>query len=416
MRARRLSLLRVSAVVLVAAASLAACGTSSTTTGSSAAAAACKGPEVRLGMIGPVKTSEADITPAIQSAEAAVDAVNSTCELGGPVKLITCNDQYDPNVAAQCGREMVSDHVIALVGSQSQLGDSYTPITSAAGIPEVGSLAGSNDQYVSALSYPMVNSVVALASAATVAKSLGAKKLEVVGIDVSAVQQLLALLQGSVKTAGLAYGGAVLVPPTATDFSQYAAQAVATGSDAIFPVLPTAANIAFVRALAQQGTNFNKVRVIVDGVTTSPQDISQMGSDANGMYVVGSAWPSSDTSNAGIKQYNTELKTYGFDSVDKDDMSVIAWSDVHIVANLLKGSSSMTAATLVSKLNSAGPMSLPQLAPFNWSRNAFPGNPVFSKMRAFSTDGVIEQVVNGVETPVTNGYVNLFSTFTIKNP
>jgi ABC-type branched-subunit amino acid transport system substrate-binding protein len=407
-------------VALLGATTVVLCGGSASAKPISSAIAAisdassCGAPTIKLGMIGPVKAQEQDITPQIQGAEAAAAAVTRTCELGGPVKLISCNDQYNPNVAAQCARELVSDGVIALVGDQSPNGDTYTPIMSAAGIPEVGSLASSGMQLTNPLSYPLLNGIVGIISEASVAKNLGATKVEIAGIDLAEVQQLIALVSGTVKQLGLQYAGAVLVPPTATDMSTYAAQAVATGADAILPVFPSGENDAFVKALAQQGTNFGKVRVILNGATTSPQDIAQIGKGANGAYLIGEAWPSWDTSNPGIKQYDAELKAAGFHSVDKNDMSVISWSDVHIIANLLKGSRTKTASTLVAKIKASGPMSPPQLAPFNWSKNAFPSNPILSKMQSFSTDGVILRVEKGVERPVTNGYVDLFNKFTVK--
>lgn len=378
------------------------------------AASSCNGPTVKLGMIGAINTPEEDVTPAVESAEAAAAAVTRSCELGGPVKIISCNDQFNPNVAAQCGRTLVSDGVVAIVGSQGVNGDSYTPITSAAGIPEVGSLAASSLQITNSLSYPMVNAVAALISEASVAKSLGATKLAVVGPDVSSVQQIVTILQSNLKAEGLTYAGGVFVPADVTDLTQYAAQVVATGANAILPIFTTADNISFMKDLAQQGTSLATTRVIINGATVSLHDIKQMGSAGNGLYLVSQVWPTDKTSNSGIKQYVSELKAAGLHSVDEDDMAVIAWSDVHIVANLLKNSKTKTAAALVAQIKTAGPISLPQLAPFNWSQDPFTGNPVLSAVRAFSEYGLVDHMVKGEEVPITNGFVNLFSTFKTK--
>ena len=60
---------------------------------------------------------------------------------GKKLKVIVCNDQNDANVAAQCARQAVTDHVAAVVAQTSLVDAAVVPILQAANIPDIGPLA-----------------------------------------------------------------------------------------------------------------------------------------------------------------------------------------------------------------------------------------------------------------------------------
>lgn len=424
---RRTTLAKMMLVLaVVPALALAACsssstsaGSTSTSTGSTAAASAaasasCSGTPLKLMTIEPL-TSPIQHEPEIpDAAQAAAEAITKSCELGRPLQVISCDDQYDPNAATACGREAVADDVLAIVGTTSAYTQNFIPITTAAGIPDVGDTADSAAQLTNKLVFPLQNAITLTNGQATVAKSLGAKKVVIVSIDVPAVTTILNLVEATIKAQGMQYISPILVPPTTTDLTQAAAQALAAGANAILPVLPTPLTVTLINDLHQAGANFNTTHFICGGTVLGPDTIAQLGSTANGVDVTDTAWPASDNSNTGIAQYNKELAAAGFSNINKDDSSVIAWSTVHLIANLLQGSATMNTATLVKKLRAfSSSAAYPQLAPFGFSASAFPGNPAFSAINAYSHDFVVTQALNGVLKPVTNGWVDYRSPFTI---
>lgn len=53
--------------------------------------------------------------------------MSKTCELGRPIQIIVCNDQYTTNGTAACARQAVEDKVLRY---RVSIGPSPTPYTS----------------------------------------------------------------------------------------------------------------------------------------------------------------------------------------------------------------------------------------------------------------------------------------------
>ena len=67
--------------------------------------------------MGPVSSPEFSLPSIPAGAQIAVNDLNSAGGIDGhKVVLIVCNDQNNPNTAAQCAREAIKDKVTALVG------------------------------------------------------------------------------------------------------------------------------------------------------------------------------------------------------------------------------------------------------------------------------------------------------------
>jgi len=65
-----------------------------------------------------------------------VKALNASGGLGGKqVRLVSCNDQNNPNQIALCARKMVTQKVVAVVGGVMVNGPTATQILQPAGIP-----------------------------------------------------------------------------------------------------------------------------------------------------------------------------------------------------------------------------------------------------------------------------------------
>jgi ABC-type branched-subunit amino acid transport system substrate-binding protein len=406
----------VSIAALTAGVSLTACSSSkpsasSATSAVSASSGSCSGAPVKLFVSTNLSsTAVAEALPEMpDGANAAAAAINKQCELGRPIQIISCNDQFSTNGAASCARQAVSDHVTAVVGDEGSFGDSSQPILDQAGIPDMVTLVSSQSQSVSPDAFGMAFSVTDLYGQLGALASVGATKVNVLAFDIPSVTYLLNLLKSQAATLGITLN-TTLVPPTVTDMTQYVAQATSNGTNGLMFVLAGAAVVSALKALAQQGTSLSTVHVACSSNVVTRAVLSQVGSAANGMLISGSAWPANDTSNPGIAKYISELKADNQPTASSD-YGVATWTAVHVVADLLKGSPTINAAVLKAKLNTAT-VNQPQMPPINWGQKAFPTGSL-AALRIFTNEGVVSRINNGNYVPITNGFVNFTQKFSV---
>lgn len=149
---RVLAVLAAFAVIGVIAAG---CGSSSdsgsTTSGSTGGGGGSEpsGEPVKLGMIAEKTT----VAPNIAAVESAISAVNKEGGVEGrPLQLVLCDPKADPNVTTSCGRKMVEEEVVAIVGGGSVNGNVLVPILEGAEIPSIG-VTASDPQELSSEDY-----------------------------------------------------------------------------------------------------------------------------------------------------------------------------------------------------------------------------------------------------------------------
>ena len=345
-------------------------------------------------------------------AKAAAAALTKSCQLGRPVKVIVCDDKFDPNATAACGRQAVSEGVVAFT-YYGGFGDSYMPIIAAAGIPSVGNNATSSAENTSPLSFPGVFAVPAFIGNITLAASLGAKSIVLPVIDIPSVVFAVDIAK---KTAA-AYGmkaTVVPVPPTATDMSAIAGQILSAKPDAIITITGGPQVEALIKSLAQQGADFKKTRFIQDFVVLSPALAKRVGGKLmNGIYSTGQTWSPTDTSNPGIKRYLAELKAAGQPSgaTQVSSLGILGWASVHLVADALTGQKQLTAATVVKRLNTKGAIDTTKYAlpPIDYTKPAIPKDKVLSTLRIFNHYTSNWRFDNkGIPHPITKGWTDIF--------
>lgn len=377
--------------------------------------AACEGEPVKFMVINNYEGPGQQFPEAAEGAKAAAAVANSSCALGRPIEILTCDDKFDPNAAAACGREAVAEGVIADIGSISGFGDSWMPPLAEAGIPAVGNVASSQAENTSPLSFPTVSPIAVVNGYVSGAASIGAQKVHIVSLDIPAVSFFIDLAKKQIGAVGMEDAGATLIPPTASDMTQYAAQALGSGADAIVCILGGDQNAPFLRALVQQGADLSELAVLSGATVISPTVVEELGDAAEGSWTVGPAWPVSDTTNTGIQQYLAELEAIGAESAPSD-VGVNAWSSMHHVIDVLTGSATIDSATLVAALEAAGPVSRPELASFDFSAPAFPEDPVLSTLRIFSRDYMLSRVVDGELVPMVADFADVAETTTLLTP
>ncbi len=386
----------------------------------SAAAKPTGKPIVLFTVADPTPSGFPGVPVGMNAAAKAINAAGGVKDPSGgpnrPIEVVDCDDSAGSNAAAACGREAVSDHALAVVGSQSANGAVYEPIVYAAGIPLVAEGAYDTPALTNALSFPVTNTLATSAAGGIpfFAASLGIKSIYVVEPNLPQATSLLSFLAQQEKAAGVTQAGQSLVNESSTstpDFTPYAAAAASSGAGLIYvEVGPT--GVSFLKSLLVQGVNFKKTVVVLDSNVVSAQDLQPLGKNQNGVYFMGGSIPSDDTSNSAVKQYNNEMDKYGNKTTPRTEASEQAWVGVHVIANILKTVPTISSAALVKAMNNAGPMQVGPIVPFDWSKHAYTTG-FLSQIRIFANQMMVSRVVKGKAIPVVNTWVPTDKKFTV---
>jgi ABC-type branched-subunit amino acid transport system substrate-binding protein len=408
----------VAVVSVAVAVVVAACGSSTSSTSSSGGSTASAsgshvtaptGAPIKLGVITPLTDLGPQFPEIGPAAEAAAKAINDAGGVkdpaGGPnrpISIVVCDDA-SPAANAACGRQMVSDHVIAMVGNQAN-DDGYVPITSAAGIPSIGGSTSTAAELMSPLNFAMNGGVLTTDIALVVeAHRLGLKKISLEYIGIAAAAGGNQIMVAKAKALGMDVVNNVAIPPTAVDFSSFAAQLTGNGSQGVL-LLDSSPRAALILKSVNQttGVTFDKFRVVT---TLEAKDLATLGSVGNGITGLATVWPLSDASNAGIAQFKKEYAQIS-GAPTAGAFGVRAWAAVHLLAaDAFPKMSKLDAATLVKTLPTLGLIKLAEITPFNWAAPIDLG--LGTKFYAYSGSFVVSTAENGVYTPGAAGFVKL---------
>ncbi|MCW2530131.1 MAG: Branched-chain amino acid transport system substrate-binding protein [Pseudonocardiales bacterium] len=192
-------------------------GSGSPSTSTSSALGADKkaaGEAVKIGFVSDGKSATIDNSDDIRGAQMATSYIND--HLGGiggrPIDLVTCQSLNQPAVAADCGHQLVSAGVSAvLAGTPSQV-DPWVTVASAANIPVVLASAATTVALTTPNVYLMANPLSAFGEAAAIAREKSFKRVDMIVIDVpGATGPAKSLMPAFMKNAG----GTVNIIPVA---------------------------------------------------------------------------------------------------------------------------------------------------------------------------------------------------------
>ena len=214
----------------IAATALAACGSDDKasdepTTASNAALGPVKkatGAAVKIGFVHEGVSASIDTSDEAKAATAVAKYANE--HLGGiggrPIELVFCETHATPATAQDCGNQMVSEKVLAVVGGSLGQTEPVIKAINAAGIPMVDILNQSPGFLSSKIDFTLSNPLNAFGGAAIYAKKNGITQAALVVIDVPAAIEpakgLGPLLFGNagakVEVVGIAPGVADATP------------------------------------------------------------------------------------------------------------------------------------------------------------------------------------------------------------
>ncbi len=236
-------------------------GTSGGTSGTAAASAAAtlKGTPLNVMTIASVDYNGPTYANILSTAQVAGDWINAHGGIDGhPVNVTTCDEQGIPTKTAQCGRQAIQDHDVAVVGSFSLNGSAIIPELAAAHVSWFGICCAVSADENTSPDVQQIGSGLALTPAIAVKMvEDGCKNVAMVlGDDGALATFTETLFNNALKSVGASKlpVKVVLVPLTAQDYSPQVAKATA-GTDCIFADLGEANFPSFMPAFVQSGAH-----------------------------------------------------------------------------------------------------------------------------------------------------------------
>jgi len=316
-------------------------------------------PAVNLGLITVFDSPVLHLKDQADAAVASVAAFNKRGGVGDHcLKLTTCDDKADPNVAADCARKMVDSKVVATINDTTSFGNQgVIDILTAGGIPRFEVSPGTED-----LKAPLSYAIAAGGVGTTFMMAppllkTGHKKLYMIGVDAPTISTLPPLMKPMVASYGAEILGLSKVPGGTTDFQQFVLAAQDAGADSV--MLPLGDNEAIQVLQAAKQLN-SKLDFSVSLGTFGKADIKQFGDFAKHILfnaelppVTGSqkTWPI-------LKQVIADLSASGEPQLQKDKIKSSpfrSWVAVYHFVTLMgqNDPDNITRESVIAALNSA---------------------------------------------------------------
>jgi hypothetical protein len=406
--AQRSLSVRILVVVAVVAMLAAACSSDddskSSAGGSTTTTRPCPGAPIKLtsmlSLTGPLAVESA-AQGTKDGLEVALKAVNGACQLGRPLEVDICDEKSSPNASTRCGREAGSNGSLALFGSTG----TFEAGTTAANLPGILGGGASVFDLTNPRSFAAISALTLVVGGASASAAAGAKKALMVAIDSSLTRTFMGTAVDVARQLGVNLD-VLWVPPETTDWAPVAAQVAERDPEAIGVALPQM--VPLINALDAEGITPKDVPIQTAVILFPPEQIEQLGPKADGIYLVTQAAPPTDAANPGIKQMVKEFAAAGVDLDPKQSSPsvVTAWANVHIFADLVgalpkQQIASLDSDALVEVFKNAPPVSRPEYAPFDFSKNAYPDVPALSGLRLFSREAMVLRVEDGAYKSVT---------------
>jgi ABC-type branched-subunit amino acid transport system substrate-binding protein len=339
--------------------------------GSSAASSTgsnLSGTPVKIGLITVVGTA-LNFVDQVAAANAAIRQVNSQGGISGHrVELVFCNEALNPNDGAACARDMVGDHVMAMVGTLAPTSEqTVNTILAQAGIAQVGPETqgpGATDKNSYLLGSPPILNEVAYAKYAGLQ---GAKRVDTILLDSPITSADVPTLKKVLPTVGATLGTVVTSTQQGGDLSTQAAALVKDSPQVVIFNTSPASAIALMKAMDQLG--YRGTFETVPNALTLPE-IQGLGAEANQLRFVSTFPPISATNIPGIKQMVGALKAEAASS-DKNVPSTVFTGDYQIdtytaivaIQKIADTAKATDAASFEKAINSAANVNLDGTVP-----------------------------------------------------
>ncbi len=360
-------------IICLVVAALAGCGSSkspsatgssaTTSAGSSGGTSTAHGSPIVIGNIGSYSSAAGSaIVQEQQGLQAWVASVNAGGGIDGhPIDLILKQDNNTPATALAEARELLNDHVVALVSNASFAAQTWGGMFQKAGVPIVGggsSAAIPNDP----LYFPSGTSSASLSYGLFYAlKKAGATKIAIpYCAEIALCAQAVAFGKPAATANGLqvVWGGSV--SSSSPDLTPQCLAARSAGADGVEVALTEQEGIHFAQACSQQGWN------PIYSLTTSAVDnqilnVPALKSVTSAQQVA----PWFETSTPALQEYQAAMAKYEPGTKISGPASLQAWvaGKLFQAAVSASGSSTVTPASVITGLYNLHEDTLGGLAP-----------------------------------------------------
>jgi ABC-type branched-subunit amino acid transport system substrate-binding protein len=333
-RARQAAWSLLSASALVASALLSGCGVLPGN------AVGSPGPLVVMTWA-PVGTSSTNMPGMLAMAQTFERYVNDEGGLAGrTLTVLTCNERDDTVAVANCAQRAADAKAVAVVGSYSEKGGSFTSALESAGIPYIGGYGITQDEFQSLMSYPVNGGLPALLVGSGQQLADLCKKVALVRPDTINGDQFPIFLDQGLKVGGRSAAADLPTMDDASDYSTVAARAVGDDkpSTCVSAVLGDHTST-FFDSLRRLGDQQPRVRLssVLGSVQQSLVD-STGGPDSplEDAYVTGWYPPASDPKWDEMKAVISEY-AFGDDRLDAADPGVqTTWIAYCVFASVVR--------------------------------------------------------------------------------
>jgi ABC-type branched-subunit amino acid transport system substrate-binding protein len=347
-----------------------------------------------------VNTPQENYVEAEAAATAAVKAINSSGGINGQKIILTlCNDMANPDQAASCAQQAVSNHDVAVVNANEAYGVDVLPVLSAAHIPFIGAAGDTPSDYTDPDSYPYEATLGdEFYNFAAVAKKFGhVTSLAMVGANLAPSIAIGKYVITGASADHVPFVKSVLFPLTVTDFTPYIEAMKSAGANGVAALIAQGFQTAFFQA--EQTLNY-LVPTISYSSLISPTILAALGPALTAkLYIISAMPPATAT-----KQYpvlktiaQNMLATGMAGDTDVDQQALDTYLGYYAIKAAVKSTKGpITAPKLQSALNHAKDLNLLGIVT-KWTPSAKgPSN----EPRATKHKLYVETVQNGVEVQV----------------
>ncbi len=276
---------------------------------------------------------------------AIADSVNAAGGIHGrPLKVIECQDHYNPNQTTACARQAVANpNALAVIGNSATCGSELFNVLAAAHMASFGDSMVCPESFTSPAVFAFDSiSLVPAAVAILGIQQLHNKNVAAVSTDVPIGAQY----PPEVQKLAAPYGGkvtGVLVPLGAADMAPYAAKIVATngfmleGTDA-------ATAVRLYKALKQQGYT---QPILFNPTTWNVTNVKQLLDNPNNAYIETPYDPNS----AGWKAYIADVQKYDPSNINYGEEGADQWLAAHLIADMANKMASPSASQIFTQLS-----------------------------------------------------------------
>ena len=296
--------------------------------------------------VGPVSAPQFSLPSIPVGAQIAVNDINSAGGINGhKLVLITCNDQNNPDTAAQCARQAIKSKVAAVVGGLEDFDLQIMPLLQQAGIPWVG-LTTPDDYTSSNLFLLGGEGAPTFTGIGMTLAQQGCKHIAVIVTAAAGTQKIGAQqIAAGIHAGGAQVAGTFTVPATAVDLAPTVAAARSSGADCIGAGTSPVQSGPLITAVSAGP----KLKLAFASGGLPDVVLKQLGKPANGVLAPAGYLPFTSTQGV-VPQLKQKIQAQ-YPKVPLDQFAETGYASVQVVAQAAKGLSDVTGSSLQSALS-----------------------------------------------------------------